>query len=839
MTNTPSQRIVLGASNVSIWGFPLLQDTAEAELRDFLARAFSLPEVEAVELDRGRRLGRVRHAARGDLGGFWRRLGATLRVGASEEAPGGPPSAADLFLRAPGPTRVRRIGATLTTFRARIDAPDRLRIGHPLLRRRPGLRFRLAEELAALPGVREFHANPLTADFTILLDSRPRSAERLMRELERAWPRLLDGVDGPVSSRRLAISGGLLAVSVAGTFAVPALLPVAVLGIAVYGAPNLVAAARDLRRGKVGLPALAATGLVFFIATRSPLTSSLLSTITQAWPVIARDRAIASQRRLLAPWRRRPRWAWRVLEDGAEIEVPVETLRAGDLVVLRRGEVAPVDGRIERGFVTTAEAGAAAGEPVECQAGERLDAGALVLDGEATLRVSRPAAASTAALIEARLPRGPLRDMPSYEAARARAERNVKPALALAFYRLAVTRTLRPSRGIIRPDYLTGPMLGAALSAEHGFVDALRSGTLFLRPGALDPLAEADVFVLDDSAPLLERPIEIARATGSGVSRVELLSLAATAFARSDAPLARALRAASGLGAEASASAGPLASPPIRRRAGCLSYTEAAGGLIEVASSSYLLRGGLGSVEARLRAEDDLARAADAVGAKGDAKGEPRRGAPAPLWVLREKRPIGRIEFRLGPPRPARSALDRLRAARGPAPRILLLSAGDKDETAALGTALGTDFAIGGLSPVEKAHVIRGLGRRAVWIGDGATPRSAPGIAASEVSLSTAAPSASEQADGLLLGRALDGVLAARAAARRRRAALAADSRLVYGFNLAAAGGALAGLFGGFDSGLISNSGTAVILANHLRRLDALAREQDQRVRATLRAFSV
>ena len=829
MTQKPSQRIVLGASKVSIWGFPLLDDGAEAELRHFLARAFSLPEVQAVELDRGRWLGRVRHAVRGDLGSFWRRLGVSLRSGAPQDTSAAHgPDAADLFLRAPGPTRIRRIGDTLTTFRARVEAPDLVRIGHPLLRRRSDMRFRLAEELAALPGVREFRANPLTTDFTIRLDSNPRAAERLVRELERAWPRLLDGVDGPVSSRRLAASGGLLALSTAGTLAVPALLPVAVLGIIVYGAPNLVAAVRDLRRGKVGLPALAATGLVFFIATRSPLTSSLISTITQAWPVIARDRALVSQRRLLAPWRRRPRWAWRVLDDGAEVEVPVETLRPGDLVMLRRGDVAPVDGRIERGFVATAEAGGVAGEPVDRQAGDRLDAGAFVLDGEAALRVSRRASDSVAALIEARLPHGPFREMPSLEAARARAERNAKPALALAFYRLAITRTLRPSQGIIRPDYLTGPTLGAALSAEHGFVDALRSGTLFLRPAALDPLADADVFVLDDSAPLLERPIEIARATGAGVSRVELLSLATTAFAGSEAPLARTLRAASGLSVEASTAANGLPFR-FRRKAGCLSYTEATGSLIEVASSSYLLRGGLGNAEARAKAEADLERARAA---------QSDTGAPMPLWVLRDRRPIGRIEFRLGPPRPARPALDRLRAARGPSLRVLLLSAGGKDETAALGTALGTDFAIGGLSPVEKAHVIRGLGRRAVWIGDGATPRSAPGIAASEVSLSTAAPSAAEQADGLLLGRGLDGVLAARAAARRRRAALAVDSRLVYGFNLAAAGGALAGLFGGFDTGLISNSGTAVILATHLRRLDALAREQDQRARILRRAFS-
>ncbi len=46
----------------------------------------------------------------------------------------------------------------------------------------------------------------------------------------------------------------------------------------------------------------------------------------------------------------------RVLVEGAEIEVPLDTLQRGDLVVVRTGEKIPVDGDIERGEVLLDEA---------------------------------------------------------------------------------------------------------------------------------------------------------------------------------------------------------------------------------------------------------------------------------------------------------------------------------------------------------------------------------------------------------------------------------------------------------------------------------------------------
>lgn len=795
MSPHPAPRIVLGASSLSIWRPAFLRKGEEAELRAFLAGAFSLPGVRAAEIDRTRGLSRLRYDAGGDAAALWRGLGRALRAGPAE----GAPSAAGLFLDGPGSIRVRRIGETLTTFRIRLEDPERLRIGHPLLRRRPHLRFRLEEELAAAPEVEAFRADPFTGDLLVRIGTGRRAAETLALALERSWPRLLAGLDGdggPPSAKRFAAAGALLGVSLAAATVAPGLAPLAVAGVAAYGAPNAIAALRDLRRGRVGLPALYASGWTFFLATRSPLTSSILAVLTQFWPWISRRKAVESQRAALAPWRRRPRAAWLVLEDGEAVETPVERLAPGDLVVLRRGETVAADGRIERGFVATAPA-AGTTEPARDKApGEILRAGELVLDGEAFLRIERSAAESRAALIESMLPHGLFTHSPYLAEAERIANRNAKPALALAWGNLIATGVLRRSQGILRPDYATAPRLSAQLSAQRGFVEALRGGALFRNPEALERLSGAEVFVFDDGAPLTERPLEAAAAEGE--------ALAYLAAALEDLPeRERFLRR----------KIGPRG--PVRRRAGGLWYEDRKGRKIEILSGAYLAKIGLAQ--------------------ETDPEDSPAR---PPVWVRRDGSFVGRVDFREGAPRPARAALEALRRSPGRAIRILHLSREDKDSVAAFGEALGADFAIGGLTQEEKAGIIRGLGRPAVWIGDGADPASAPVLAASQASFSTAEASAQEAADALLL-TGLQGLIAARAAAQRHRAAVSGDYRLLYATNLLALAGALRAGFGGFQSGLLSNLGTGAIYARHAQRLNGLRRDQERRARVALREFSV
>jgi hypothetical protein len=322
-------RIRLRRSSVSISRLAFLEDGAGGELRAFLECTFSVDAVRSVDLDRHRAEGVIRFEARSDLTELLRRLGRALRLGEDvrESAgvgslhPGDGRGCGELFLDTPGPLRVSRIGRALSTFRIRIEAPDRVRLAHPLLRSRPDVRFRLEEELAALPEVCSVRSDWLTATVVVRIGAPgERTIERVVRGVELAWPRLFGGFEAPPSARRLAIAGGLLVLSTVGTLYAPALLPVAAAGVVLSGLPNAIRAVAELGRGRVGVLALQATGLAFFLLTRSPFSSTLMATVTQLWPKLASDRAVARQRQLLAPFRGRPRFAWLALSDGSVLE---------------------------------------------------------------------------------------------------------------------------------------------------------------------------------------------------------------------------------------------------------------------------------------------------------------------------------------------------------------------------------------------------------------------------------------------------------------------------------------------------------------------------------------
>jgi len=79
-----------------------------------------------------------------------------------------------------------------------------------------------------------------------------------------------------------------------------------------------------------------------------------------------------------------------VLRDGGEVEVPVEQVRAGDLVLVRPGASVPVDGVVERGESSVDES-ALTGEsmPVDKKAGDTVVSASINRSGVLTLRATR------------------------------------------------------------------------------------------------------------------------------------------------------------------------------------------------------------------------------------------------------------------------------------------------------------------------------------------------------------------------------------------------------------------------------------------------------------------
>ncbi len=804
MSQGPKLRVAPGVEGVSIWSADLFGAPGAPRLRDFLARAFAVPEVETVEVRRATAFGRLGYAAAARPESVWRKLGAALRGadpdGRADGNGAATPGVAELFLDHPArwPLRIGRVGRTLSTWRVRQDGEHQLRLTHPVLRHRKDFAFRLEEQLAAIFGVDDFRARAFSADVLVRIDPKALTPERLVRELEKAWPVLIEGADEPPSNKRLVTAGSLLTLAAVGQFAVPALRPVAVGAVVIYSAPNVAKAIRQARHGEVGLPAMYSLGLGMMLLSGLPLTGTIMASLMQLWPYLAHRTIVNRQRRLFAAHRKRPVWA-RVPGGDAAVEVHVDDLRPGDEVVVRAGEIVPVDGVATGGLAAVVDDARAPGEIEDVAPGDAVFAGAILRDGELTIRVERAGDATAAAAVGAVLPHAAFTTLPSLFEAERIANRNARPALALATLNLLTTRSPRFSQAIIRPDYVTAPRLSAQLTALHDLADGLRRGLLFRRPGALDALTDIDVVAFDDTAGVDRRALGVARVATNDASVDEVLAYAVAGLSAERTERAAALRA---FVSERSSRA--LVVPhDLKRGAGAILFRDEVDRRIAIVSPAFLETAGLTVPPA-------LGTAADAAG-------------PRPLFVTRDGVPVGAVTFRRQGDPVARALVAALKEER-PQARFVLLSGRSRANARAAAAAAGIEFAFGDLDADDKATLIRGFGRRTIWIGDGSAPGSSPAMAASDVSVSTAglARAPSDKADALLLGGDLSAVAALGELARAHRARLNSDYRAVYAANLVGVAGAFLANFGSLQAGLLSNLGSGVVYASHVRRLNAL-----------------
>ncbi|HTU58121.1 MAG TPA: hypothetical protein VMF89_06800, partial [Polyangiales bacterium] len=670
-------------------------------------------------------------------------------------------------------------------------------------------------ELAAILGVQSFQASTLTGSVSIRYDASLLSDARVVLLLEKAWPRLLSGIAAPPSRRRFAAAGGVLGLAFTGQFIVPALRPIAVLGAAVYSSPNAVAAARDLKRGAIGLPALYTTGLFFMLYTGMPFTAGLFATLSQLWPNLANDKLVRSQRRLFAEQRRRPAWVRLQRADGGEVELHIDEVQREDLVLVRRGETVPVDGVVVEGLAAVVDPAALGCSIRDLSQGDSVLAGSVLRDGSLSVRAQRAGGGTLARAVDAALPNAAIVDMPSADEAERIANRNAKPALALSLANLFFTRTLPLSQALIRPDYATAPRLSVQLSGLHAIAQGFAQGVVFKRPAALDHLANADVFIIDDSADLTRPRLSVSAVEAvSGVDKPLILQYALSAPQHTGAEQSHALwSAAQDAGV---APLGVLAA----RFAGVSRYRDAAGRSIEVVSGAYLQANKI-NVPKRFAPRGEV-------------------GALRPLWVLRDGELIGKVAFAHKGEAIGVSLIKAIKAHVANA-RIVYASSANDADVRALATSVGIETVYAGLTSTQKAQLIRDTPRATVWIGDGTAEAARESIQASTVSVSLAERGGSGEHDDaadVLLGEVgVEHLASALDLARAHATRLARDYRVVYSVNLLGVVGAAVARVTSLQAGLLSNAGTWLVYARHARALDKLAAEAESTRQRLTRAL--
>jgi Zn2+/Cd2+-exporting ATPase len=438
-------------------------------------------------------------------------------------------------------------------------------------------------------------------------------------------------------------------------------------------------------------------------------------------------------------------------EDKTWVEVSADSLGVGDELLVKPGDLFPVDGEVIEG-ATSADESALTGEalPVSKRVGDPVSGGTMNLEGQAVIRVQRlPSESAVQSIIDL---------IESAREQKAPAQRFTDTFTR--YYTIAVLAgsvgflgwlLLQLHEPFAQAMYRMMTLLVVAspcalvLSIPSAILVAIasgaRQGILFRGGVAVESLAGVNHFAFDKTGTLTTGQLQVARVEARGqISTEEVLEVAAAVAQYSTHPLSRAVvEEAKHLGLKQSEATG---------------VTNIPGFGVEAMIGAQLIVVG----SRRLMEERGF-----------DVSGLESKGAEAEVWVAREAL-LGVIYLR-----------DRLRAA---TPAVIAalqkngssvaLISGDRAEAAtAVAREAGIEEVHPGLTPNEKLewiHRWRQSGKTVAMVGDGIND--APSLIAADVGIGMGArgsDAALAQADVILMHDRIENVPTALRLSHRAR----------------------------------------------------------------------
>lgn len=506
----------------------------------------------------------------------------------------------------------------------------------------------------------------------------------------------------------------------------------------------------------------------------------------------------------------------RVVRDGQEMDIPVEEVLVGDIVIVRPGEKVPVDGVLIEGNSSVDES-MITGEPipVEKNPGDEVIGGTINKTGVFKFRATRvgkdTALAQIVKLVQqaqgTKPPIARLADVVSsyfvptvmiIAVLAFLAWFNFGPEPRLAFALVTAVTTLviacPCALGLATPMSV---MVGVGKAAEHGVL--IRNGE------ALQKAAELDTIVLDKTGTVTKGKPELTDVIAlDEQSETEVLRLAASAEWGSEHPLAEAI-------VEGARARGIEPVQPTE-------FNAIPGHGIQATVDGHVVL--LGNVRLMAQQNIDVTRLTEAATRLSDE-------GKTPMYVAINGQPAGLIAVADTIKEDSVAAIHMLQEL---GLEVVMLT-GDNQRTAeAIARQVGITRVLAEVLPEQKAAEVRTLqleGRKVGMVGDGIND--APALAQADVgfAIGTGTDVAIEAADITLVGGSLRGVVTAIEVSKATMRNIKENLVGAFIYNtlgVPVAAGALYPLFGLLLSPLIAgaamafSSVTVVTNANRLRR---------------------
>lgn len=465
----------------------------------------------------------------------------------------------------------------------------------------------------------------------------------------------------------------------------------------------------------------------------------------------------------------------RVVRDGAEADVPLASLRVGDVVRVRPGERVAADGTVVAGASHVDES-MVTGEPAPVRkgAGDRTVGGTLNGRGSLDLRVEAVGGATVLAQITAMVERAQAGKLPIQAMVDRVTGRFVPAVIGIALLTFLAWLAFAPAPAlgaalvdavavlIIACPCAMGLATPTAIMVGTGRAAAL--GVLFRDGAALQRLRDVRVVALDKTGTLTEgRPRLTDLFAVSGAAETEALALAAGLETRSEHPLAGAIVAAArerGLEVPSPETFEAVEGFGIAGRV--------AGRAVAVGAPRYLDKLGIAS-------DQGLTERAEALAAEGK----------SPVHIAIDGRHAALIAVADPIKAGAHEAVAALQA-RG---LVVAMVTGDHPRTAAaVARKLGIVDVAAGILPAGKVEAIqryRAAHGPVAFVGDGIND--APALAEADVGLAigTGTDIAVESADVVLMSGSLDALTEAMALSRAVMANIRQNLFWAFAYNVA------------------------------------------------------
>ncbi|HVY96249.1 MAG TPA: heavy metal translocating P-type ATPase [Solirubrobacterales bacterium] len=519
--------------------------------------------------------------------------------------------------------------------------------------------------------------------------------------------------------------------------------------VAVMLVPLTWSIVRTLASGRVGVDAIALVAMAGALAVGEFLAGAVIALMLSGGNALEEIAQRRASRELTALLAAQPTIAHRRRGETWE-EVPVDDLGAGELVLVRPGELVPVDGRVESAEATIDEA-TLTGEPlpVEKARGAEVKSGTANAGAPFELRASRPAAESAYANL-VRLVRTAQEERAPF----------IRLADRYAAFLLPFTLLVAGAAWLLSGDAVRAVavlvvatpcplILAAPVAIVSGVSRAARAGVIVKGGTAIERLGEARSVLLDKTGTLTLGAPAVQEIVALGdLPEDEVLALAASVDQLSAHGLAEALvHAAEGRGLKLERPRQPLEEP------GQGVEATLDGHRVAVGSGGWLRERGY-----------ELGPAASAAG-EGEEDGLARvlvgvDGVPAGIVVMADSL--------------REDARGLVAALREQGIADVAMATGDHRAVAErIAAEVGLDDVHADLGPEDKLAVVRRLREDpatapVVMVGDGVND--APALALADVGIAMAGPGAtvsSETADAVITVDRIDRVATAVRIGRR------------------------------------------------------------------------